>query len=100
MSERVPERGNATRRANRPGSSAGRGRGWGIAGATSLTLGLTLGLIVSLILCLPAVVGVREARADVTTDCEFLEISAKAGDKPAIDPQLAPVEKKLKKPPF
>ena len=42
----------------------------------------------------------RGARADVTADCEFLEISAKAGDKPAIDPALSPVEKKLKKPPF
>lgn len=43
---------------------------------------------------------VRTARADVTADCEFLEIAAKAGDKPAIDPALAPIEKKLKKPPF
>ena len=42
----------------------------------------------------------HHARADVTADCEFLEISAKAGDKPAIDPALAPVEKKLKKPPL
>jgi len=42
----------------------------------------------------------RTARADVTADCEFLEIAAKAGDKPAIDPALAPIEKKLKKPPF
>jgi hypothetical protein len=40
------------------------------------------------------------ARADVTADCDFLEISAKAGDKPAIDGDLKPLEKKLKKPPF
>lgn len=40
------------------------------------------------------------ARADVTADCEFLEISARAGDKPAIDGDLKPLEKKLKKPPF
>ena len=40
------------------------------------------------------------ARAEVATSCEFLEISAKQGDKPAIDPDLKPVEKKLKKPPF
>jgi hypothetical protein len=40
------------------------------------------------------------ARAEVTADCEFLEISAKTGDKPAIDAELKPVEKKLKKPPF
>jgi len=44
--------------------------------------------------------GTRQARADVTAECDFLEISAKAGDKPAIDPELKPVEKKLKKPPF
>lgn len=50
---------------------------------------------------LPALSGTtRPARADVTANCEFLEISAKAGDKPAIDPELKPVEKKLKKPPF
>ncbi len=40
------------------------------------------------------------ARADVTADCDFLEISAKAGDKPAIDGDLKPLEKKFKKPPF
>jgi hypothetical protein len=40
------------------------------------------------------------ARADVTADCDFLEISARAGDKPAIDGELKPLEKKLKKPPF
>jgi hypothetical protein len=42
----------------------------------------------------------RAARADITAECEFLEMSAKAGDKPAIDAELQPVEKKLKKPPF
>jgi len=42
----------------------------------------------------------RAACADVTADCDFLEISAKAGDKPAIDGELRPLEKKLKKPPF
>jgi hypothetical protein len=46
------------------------------------------------------VAGASQARADLTADCEFLEISAKAGDKPAIDAELKPVEKKLKKPPF
>jgi hypothetical protein len=54
-----------------------------------------------MIVVVPALAGtMKEARADVTTDCEFLEISAKAGDKPAIDAALSPVEKKLKKPPF
>jgi hypothetical protein len=42
----------------------------------------------------------RSARADVTTGCDFLEISAKTGAKPVIDAELAPVEKKLKKPPL
>jgi hypothetical protein len=42
----------------------------------------------------------RDARAEVTTECEFLEISARSGAKPAIDAELQPVEKKLKKPPF
>jgi hypothetical protein len=40
------------------------------------------------------------AGADVTADCDFLEISARAGDKPSIDGELKPLEKKLKKPPF
>lgn len=40
------------------------------------------------------------AAADVTAECQFLEMSAKAGDKPLIDGELKPVEKKLKKPPF
>lgn len=42
----------------------------------------------------------RPARADITAECEFLEMSARTGDKPSIDPALQPVEKKLKKPPF
>lgn len=41
-----------------------------------------------------------QARADLTASCEFLEISARSGDKPAIDGELRPLEKKLKKPPF
>jgi hypothetical protein len=40
------------------------------------------------------------ARADVTADCDFLEILAKSGPKPAIDGELKPLEKKLIKPPF
>jgi hypothetical protein len=42
----------------------------------------------------------RLARAEVATECEFLEMSAKAGAQPSIDAELKPVEKKLKKPPF
>jgi hypothetical protein len=42
----------------------------------------------------------RLAHADVTAECDFLEASAKAGDKPGIDGELKPLEKKLKKPPF
>jgi hypothetical protein len=40
------------------------------------------------------------ARAEVTAECDFLEFSARAGDKPAIDGELKPLEKKLKKQPF
>ena len=47
---------------------------------------------------LAAVSGV--AHAEVSADCTFLEISAKTGDKSAMDAELRPVEKKLKKPPF
>jgi hypothetical protein len=46
------------------------------------------------------IVAPGRARAEVTADCEFLEISAKAADKPAIDAELKPLEKKLKKPPL
>jgi len=42
----------------------------------------------------------RTARADVTAECDFLEASAKTGDKPAMDAELKPLEKKLKKMPF
>jgi hypothetical protein len=67
------------------------------AGRRLLTAGFALaaaGFVVSL------VAAPRAARADVTADCDFLEISAKAGDKPAIDGELKPLEKKLKRPPF
>jgi hypothetical protein len=40
------------------------------------------------------------ASADVTAECDFLEASAKTGDKPAMDAELKPLEKKLKKAPF
>jgi hypothetical protein len=56
--------------------------------------------IAGLALTVAALVAPGAARADVTADCDFLEISAKAGDKPAIDGELKPLEKKLKKPPF
>jgi hypothetical protein len=62
---------------------------------------ITIVVKMAVLLVVPVLAGApRQARADVTTDCEFLEISAKAGDKPAIDAELSPVEKKLKKPPF
>jgi len=44
--------------------------------------------------------GVRGAAADDRADCSYLEISATTGKAPAIDPELQPLEKKLKKPPF
>ncbi len=58
------------------------------------------GVVLGAILAIASTASARDARAEVVTDCDFLEISAKVGDKPAIDPALKPVEKKLKKPPF
>ena len=46
------------------------------------------------------VAGARVAAADDTADCSYLEISATTGKDPAIDAELKPLEKKLKKPPF
>lgn len=46
------------------------------------------------------VIGLPVAHAEVTAECELFEISAKQGAAPAIDGELKPVEKKLKKPPF
>jgi hypothetical protein len=42
----------------------------------------------------------RIAHADGKAECEFLEITAQNGKAPAIDAELQPLEKKLKKPPF
>lgn len=36
----------------------------------------------------------------VTVSCEFLEVSASSGDKPAVDADLEKLKKKFKKPPF
>lgn len=41
-----------------------------------------------------------EARADGPVACTVLEIEASTGDAPSIDAELAPLQKKLKKPPF
>src|SRR5262245_4733656 len=58
-------------------------------------------ILASLALAVFALTGIpRLAHADVTVTCDFLEASAKAGDKAAIDGELKPLEKKLKKPPF
>jgi hypothetical protein len=81
MSLRVPAPEAATRRANR---RSGRGA----VLAAFLVTAVAGGALAA------------PARADVVTSCEFLEVAAKQGDKPAIDPDLKPVEKKLKKPPF
>jgi hypothetical protein len=35
-----------------------------------------------------------------TVSCEFLEVSASTGDKPAVDADLEKLKKKFKKPPF
>jgi hypothetical protein len=42
----------------------------------------------------------RTARADVVADCSFFEITATTAPTPAMDPELKPLEKKLKRPPF
>ncbi len=42
----------------------------------------------------------RLAHAGNGAECDWLEISATNGKTPAIDAQLQPLEKKLKKPPF
>ena len=46
------------------------------------------------------VVAARPALADDKADCDYLEISATSGKAPAIDGELKPLEKKLKRPPF
>jgi len=40
------------------------------------------------------------ALADDKAECDYLEISASSGKAPAMDGELKPLEKKLKKPPF
>jgi hypothetical protein len=42
----------------------------------------------------------RLASADEKAECSYLEIAASTGKAPAIDGELKPLEKKLKKPPF
>ncbi len=44
--------------------------------------------------------GVPTARADTTASCAVVEIEASTSDAPLIDPDLRPLERKLKKPPF
>ena len=72
MSLRVPAPEAATRRANRrPGR-----------GAASAAFLVTV---------LAGVALATPAHAEVATSCEFLEISAKQGDKPVIDPKVSAV---------
>lgn len=40
------------------------------------------------------------AVADERASCNYLEIAATTGKAPGIDPELQPLEKKLRKPPF
>jgi hypothetical protein len=44
--------------------------------------------------------GARVAQADTPVACTVVEIEASTGDAPAMDAELKPLEKKLKKPPF
>ncbi len=43
---------------------------------------------------------VAHADPDVKADCQYLEIAATTSKAPAVDPELAALDKKLKKPPF
>jgi len=65
-----------------------------IAGRPALVLAIVLGLGVGLGLTAPA------AHADTAVPCTVFEIEASTSDAPAVDPELKPLEKKLKKPPF
>jgi hypothetical protein len=51
-------------------------------------------------LVLAAVLTSNVAVADDRASCNYLEIAATTGKAPGIDPELQPLEKKLKKPPF
>ncbi len=42
----------------------------------------------------------KQAPAPVVVNCDFLEIGASSGDAPSLDPALAKLKKKFKKPPF
>jgi len=107
MSLPVPEPEAATRLANRRAKRVGgegpyglRRWGGGPPAFDRRPRGGAL-LAVALIAAIAALgATAAPARADVTTSCEFLEISAKQGAAAAIDADLKPVEKKLKKPPF
>jgi hypothetical protein len=56
------------------------------------------GLVASFVVSV--LVAPRLAAADDKADCNFIEISATTGKDAAVDPDLKPLEKKLKKPPF
>jgi hypothetical protein len=71
-----------------------------IARIAAALLGLASGIISGIAGLAVLAAAPATARAEVATSCEFLEIAAKQSDKPSIDPELRPVEKKLKKPPF
>jgi hypothetical protein len=58
----------------------------------------TLALLTTLVLTFGF--GSRIAHADTPIACTVVEIEASSGDAPAMDAELKPLEKKLKKPPF
>ena len=58
-------------------------------------------LIVALAIALGVAAGARVAAADnASAECSYLEISATNAKAPAMDAELQPLQKKLKKPPF
>jgi hypothetical protein len=57
-------------------------------------------LTIAIAIVAPIVASAADARADGPVACTVLEIEASTSDAPAIDAELKPLERKLKKPPF
>lgn len=62
------------------------------------TSDMAQGLIIALACAFATTASVEAARADVT--CAIWEIEASSAAAPAVDAELKPLERKLKKPPF
>ncbi len=58
------------------------------------------GLFAGAVAVLLSIVAVPTARADGNVTCAIIEIEASSADAPSMDAALAPIEKKLRRPPF